>query len=72
MTTTTRTRNNDALCAYVAAQVAIAATLARIATALEAHQDAQPPEAIHWGHVGDLSHVQERLAEIESFINGNG
>lgn len=69
---TNHERNNDAaLAAYAAAQVKTRDALARIATALDAHQDRQPPEAIHWGHAGDLNHVRALLNEVAAFL-GSG
>ena len=69
---TKRSNNNDAaIDAYIGAQGKAQDALKRIADAIQAHQDSQPPEAIHRGHVGDLNHVVEMLAEIEVFLSRN-
>lgn len=36
---------------------------------LNAYIDGYDPDDINWGHVGDMAHVNEKLAEILEFLN---
>jgi hypothetical protein len=67
---TTQNDNDAALDAYLGARCKTLDLLDRIKIAAEAHQDRQPPEAIHWGHVSDLNHAIELLHEVETFLTG--
>lgn len=42
--------------------------LAKIAAGLERHATEQAAEPRDWGYAGDLSHVNERLNDIASFL----
>jgi len=58
--------------AYVAAHAAAVGHLDRLAELLGDHpapenDDGRP---VHWGHVGDLAHVNARLAELVRFLDG--
>lgn len=61
MTATAKTPT--ALDAFLAAKAEIDAMLTRL-TALSADHFATDPDAIHWGHVGSLTHYSAKLREI--------
>ena len=54
--------------AYVSAQQTAADQIATLITALAAHHDDTPADGTHWGHVGDINHVNELLAEAIGFL----
>jgi hypothetical protein len=54
--------------AYISAQATAAAQLEALAEAIAQHQDATPADSVNWGHVGDLAHVVELLAEALAFL----
>ena len=54
-------KNAHALEAYITAQHEVRILLAKLEAQVEAHQDAQTPEEIHWGHVGDIQHIVDEL-----------
>lgn len=56
--------------AYVAAQQRAADQVEALTAALAAHHDATPAEGTNWGHVGDVNHVNELLAEAIAFLTG--
>lgn len=56
--------NQAALDAYGAAQERARTVLAEGTRYLDAHQDASAPEAIHWGHVGDIQRLITGLSEL--------
>jgi len=37
---------------------------------LDQHKKEQAKEPLNWGYAGDLGHVQELLAEINTFLQG--
>lgn len=58
--------------AYVRAHVQATELVDAISDRL---QDMPAPgcgHAIHWGHVGDLNHVNALLKQIADFLNGRG
>ena len=55
--------NSKAVAAFMNRKAEIDAMLARLQTLSDDHFDADP-EAIHWGHVGTLSHYAELLKRI--------
>ena len=55
--------NSEAVAAFMNRKAEIDAMLARLQTLSDDHFDADP-EAIHWGHVGTLSHYAELLKRI--------
>ena len=55
--------NSKAIAAFMSKKAEIDAMLARLQTLSDDHFDADP-EAIHWGHVGTLSHYAEILKRI--------
>ena len=55
--------NSKAVAAFMIKKAEIDAMLARLQTLSDDHFDADP-EAIHWGHVGTLSHYAELLKRI--------
>ena len=61
----------DAVAAFVARKAEIDALLARLAELSENHFGVAPDE-IHWGHVGDLGFVIERLQQASDFIFQEG
>lgn len=60
---TSRTKNAQALDAFVARKVEIDAMLARLVALSDDHFDVHPDE-VHWGHVGTLAHYAELLKRI--------
>jgi hypothetical protein len=60
---TGRTKNAQALDAFIARKVEIDAMLARLAALSDEHLDIHPGE-VHWGHVGTLAHYAELLKRI--------
>lgn len=54
--------------AYVTAQQTAAEQIATLTAALAAHHDDTPADGTHWGHVGDINHVSELLAEAVAFL----
>ena len=71
MTTTRRTGNDAALAAFVTRKAEIDAMLERLAAFSDDHVGVAPEE-VHWGHVGDLGHVIERLRQASDFIFQEG
>ena len=53
-----------ALDAYLAHSAAIHAKLARLHQLADDHFGHNNPDAINWGHVGDLGRVEARLDEL--------
>lgn len=60
---TSRTKNAQALDAFIARKVEIDAMLARLAGLSDEHFAIHPDE-VHWGHVGTLAHYAELLKRI--------
>ena len=56
--------------AYMAAQQRAASQIEALTAALAAHHDETPCEDTNWGHVGDINHVNELLAETIAFLTG--
>ena len=54
--------------AYVSAQQTAADQITTLTAALAAHHDDTPADGTHWGHVGDINHVSELLAEAVAFL----
>ena len=71
MTTTHRTANDQALAAFITRKAEIDAMLERLAR-LSGDHFGVAPEDVHWGHVGDLGHVIERLRQASDFIFQEG
>ena len=73
MSTTRRnsTANDEALAAFVARKAEIDALLERLA-GFSDERFGVAPEEVHWGHVGDLGHVIERLRQASDFIFQEG
>jgi hypothetical protein len=65
---TTRT----ALDAYMAHHAAALALVERIGEALANHDDAPDPEALDWGHVGDIAETERELRSIVDRLFGEG
>lgn len=61
-------QHEAAASAYVALQAKATAKIEAIRAALEAHQDGIDPERCNWGHVGDLNHAIELLAQVEEWL----
>ena len=53
---------------YAARQEAARQLLDQIREALEAHATIAKP---HWGHVGDIGHVETNLTEVLAFLRGD-
>ena len=62
-----RQRIEDAYTAAHAQAITLLEDLRRIVEDLPA-PDGETP--IHWGHVGDLNHVNELLTQARNFLNG--
>ena len=58
-----------ALDAYLARTAAIHAKLVRVQQLADDH-GGHDPEAIHWGHVGDLGRVDQALDEMLAIFDG--
>ena len=58
-----------ALDAYLARTVAIHAKLDRLQQLADDHFG-HDPEAIHWGHVGDLRRVEQALDDLLAIFDG--
>ncbi len=58
-----------ALDAYLARTAAIHAKLVRLQQLADDHFG-HDPEAIHWGHVGDLGRVDQALDEMLAIFDG--
>ena len=73
MSTTRRnsTANDEALAAFVTRKAEIDTMLERLAR-LSGDHFGVAPEDVHWGHVGDLGHVIERLRQASDFIFQEG
>jgi hypothetical protein len=65
---TTRT----ALDAYMAHHAAALALVERIGEALANHDDADDPETLHWGHVGDIAETEHALQQIADRMFAEG
>ncbi|MBK9624971.1 MAG: hypothetical protein IPO38_10620 [Rhodocyclaceae bacterium] len=63
--------NQTALDAYPARIAAIHAKLERLLQLADDHFG-HDPDAIHWGHVGDLGRVEAGLDEFLAIFGGNG
>jgi predicted secreted protein len=61
-------QHEAAVGAYIALQAQAAVQIEAISAALEAHQDGIDPERVNWGHVGDLNHAIELLAQVEEWL----
>ena len=60
-----------ALDAYLNRTTAIHAKLARLQQLADDHFG-HDPDAIHWGHVGDLGRADAGLDELLAIFGGNG
>ena len=60
-----------ALNAYLARTAASHAKLERLQQLANDHFG-HDPDAIHWGHVGDLGRVESGLDELLAIFDGNG
>ena len=59
-------KNDAALHAYLAQIEQVRSLLATLTAQVDAHQDALDPEAMHWGHVGDMTRL---AAELETLVH---
>jgi hypothetical protein len=71
MSTTYRPANDAALAAFITRKAEIDAMLERLAAFSDDHFGVAPDD-VHWGHVGDLGHVIEKLREASDFIFQEG
>ena len=62
-----RSTKETALSAYAAALAEMRETIALLTAHADDHLGVAP-EDVHWGHVGNTSYVNERLAEIAGFL----
>jgi len=69
---TRRTNSEQIHDAHVAAHAAAVGHLDRLAELLgdQPAPETDDGQPIHWGHVGDLAHVNDRLAELVRFLDG--
>ena len=63
------TTQTTALDAYLARAAAIHAKLERLQQLADDHFG-HDPEAIHWGHVGDLGRVEQVLDDLLAILDG--
>ncbi len=63
------TRQTDALDTYLARAAAIHNKLTRLRQLADDHFG-HDPEAIHWGHVGDLGRVDQALDDLLAMFDG--
>lgn len=68
--TKTKKSNIEAIAAYENGQLIARDLLQAIRELLDAMPHPDGAEVIHWGHVGDLSHVNDLLSEIACFLTG--
>ena len=61
--------NPTALDAYLARTAAIHAKLERLQQLADDHFG-HDPDAIHWGHVGDLGRVEQALDDLLAIFDG--
>ena len=66
-----QTTNIQATDAYVELVIGIQEKLAILQGAADDHFGADP-EAINWGHVGDLTDILKQLTDISDRITGQG
>jgi hypothetical protein len=71
MSNTYRPANDAALAAFITRKAEIDAMLERLASLSDEHFGLAP-EDVHWGHVGDLGHVIEKLREASDFLFQEG
>ncbi len=71
MTTKSQPTNDKALAAFLAAKAEIDAMLQRLSSFSGDHFGVES-EGVHWGHVGDLGFVAERLRQACDFIFQEG
>jgi len=62
--------NSTALDTYLARTAAIHAKLGRLQQLADDHFG-HDPDAIHWGHVGDLGRVEAGLDELLAIFGGD-
>jgi hypothetical protein len=62
-------RHNDPRAAYAARTVQIHAKLARLQQLADDHFG-HDPDAVHWGHVGDLGRVEQALDDLLAIFDG--
>jgi len=65
---TIEAQHEAAVGAYIALQAQAAVQVEAISAALEAHQESIDTERVNWGHVGDLNHAIELLAQVEEWL----
>ena len=65
------TTQTTALDAYLARAAAIHTKLTGLQQLADDHFG-HDPDAIHWGHVGDLGRVEAGLGELLAIFGGNG
>lgn len=61
--------STTALDAYLARTAAIHAKLERLQQVVDDHFG-HDPDAIHWGHVGDLGRVDQALDDLLAILDG--
>ena len=61
----------NALKTYEEKQAAIKKLLKQIDHGLEKH-DRERTEAINWGHVGDLTYIEEQLQQVKDMLYRTG
>ncbi len=62
-------RHSDPLDAYAARTTQIRAKLARLQQLADDHFG-HDPNAVHWGHVGDLGRVEQALDDLLAIFDG--
>ncbi len=57
--------------AYTARKATAEALLKEIGQLIQAHAKDAPAGGVHWGYVGDLGYVVERLVDIRLALTGD-
>lgn len=66
-----KSQKQDPVNAYIAKSANVQAMLKRLSDAAADHFDTNPDE-IHWGHVGDVSHIEEKLKTLCDIVFKEG
>jgi hypothetical protein len=69
---TTKPARQEAQTEYERQQKEIRKLLKKLEAGLEKHDSKVGQAGHHWGHVGDLGFVIEKLTRVSDFVNGTG
>ena len=62
--------NDSAICAFLQCQTEILEKLEYLTNHITNIQDTVSPDELCWGDVGNLSHIEDELENIISFVKG--